>query len=83
MLIHATGTWMAHAPQVQVVNAIGSGDVMSAGLVDGWLRGDAPDVTLRWATALASASVMTLESGQVDVVAAKELVNQVTVEQLS
>lgn len=83
LLIHATGSWIAHTPQVQVVNAIGSGDVMSAGLADGLLRGDAPDVTLRWATALATASVITLESGVVDIGAARNLLAQVTVERLS
>jgi 1-phosphofructokinase family hexose kinase len=83
MLIHETGTWSAHAPQVKVVNAIGSGDVMTAALIDGWMRGDTPEVTLKWATALASASAMTFESGEVDVRVARELMGRVTVEQIS
>ena len=82
LLAHRSGIWYAHVPRLQVVNAIGSGDVMSAGLVYGWLRGDAPEVVLRWATALASASVLTLESGAVDVTIAKELESQVVVERV-
>lgn len=82
LLAHRGGTWRAHVPRLQVVNAIGSGDVMSAGLVYGWLREDAPEVVLRWATALASASVLTLESGAVEVATAKELESQVVVERL-
>lgn len=82
LLAHGTGTWFAHVPRLRVVNAIGSGDVMSAGLVYGWLRGDAPDALLRRATALASASVLTLESGAVDVTTANELESQVVVDSL-
>jgi 1-phosphofructokinase len=82
LLAHRTGTWFAHVPRLQVVNAIGSGDVMSAGLVYGWLRGNAPEVVLRWATTLASASVRTLESGAVEVTTAKELESQVVVDQV-
>ena len=83
LLAHQTGIWFAHVPRLQVVNAIGSGDVMSAGLVYGWLRGNVPEDVLRWSTALASASVLTLESGSVDVTTAKELESQVIVERLS
>jgi len=82
LLAHQTGTWFAHAPRLKVVNAIGSGDVMSAGLVDGWRRGEELDKVLRWATALASASVLTLESGAVDITTAKELESQVMVDRL-
>ncbi len=83
LLAHQTGTWFAHVPRLRAVNAMGCGDVMSAGLVDGWLRGDGLDAVLRWATALASASVLTLESGAVDISTAKELERQVVVNRLT
>ena len=82
LLTHETGTWFARVPQLKVVNAMGSGDVMSAGLIDGWMRNDTLDAILRWATALASASVLTLESGAVDLSTAKELERQVVVSKL-
>jgi 1-phosphofructokinase family hexose kinase len=80
LLANPSGVWFARAPRVNVVNAIGAGDVMTAGVVDGLRRGLAPDEMLRWATALATASVMTLESGAVEVETAREVQKQVRVE---
>ncbi len=82
VLAHGRGCWHARPPRLRVVNAIGAGDVMSAGLLDAWQRGLEPSQALRWATALASASVMTLESGEVEVTTARELEKQVEVEEL-
>lgn len=44
-------------PPLQVVNPIGSGDAMSAGLIDALVRGDDPRDALRWAMACAAANV--------------------------
>ncbi len=82
VLAHGRGCWHARPPRLRVVNAIGAGDVMSAGLLDAWQRGLEPSQALRWAAALASASVMTLESGEVEVTTARELEKQVEVEEL-
>ncbi len=82
VLAHCSGCWHAHPPQLRVVNAVGAGDVMSAGLVDAWQRGLEPPEALRWATALASASVLTLETGEVDVATAREVEKQVEVKEL-
>jgi tagatose 6-phosphate kinase len=82
VLAHHSGCWYARPPKLNVVNAIGAGDVMSAGLVDAWQRGLEPPEVLRWATALASASVLTLETGEVDPAAAREIEKQVEVRQV-
>ena len=82
MLAHASGCWFAQPPPLHARNPIGAGDVMSAGLIDGWRRGLALPDMVRWATALASASVLTLESGAVEVATARELEKRVTVKQL-
>lgn len=82
MLVHRSGCWLAELPPLHARNAIGAGDVMSAGIVDGCRRGLALPELLRWATALASASVVTLESGTVEVRTARELERRVVVRAL-
>ncbi len=82
LLVNSQGGWMAQPPRLNVVNAIGAGDVMSAGVVEAWQRGVEPASLLRSATALASASVLTLESGEVDRRVARELEPQVVVRPL-
>ncbi len=73
LLVHRSRRWLAQPPPLRAVNAVGAGDVMTAGVIDGWRRGLAlPDIW-RWATALASASVLALESGAVDFQTAREL----------
>lgn len=44
-------------PAIEVVNPIGAGDAMTAGLVDALSRGDEPSRAFRWAMACAVASV--------------------------
>ncbi len=44
-------------PPIEVVNPIGSGDAMSAGLIDALSRGDQPGEALGWAMACAAANV--------------------------
>ncbi|MHB8970336.1 MAG: 1-phosphofructokinase family hexose kinase [Pirellulaceae bacterium] len=44
-------------PAIELVNPIGAGDAMTAGLVDALSRGDEPSRSFRWAMACAVASV--------------------------
>lgn len=53
-------------PAIEVVNPIGSGDSMLAGLVDGWLSGGDPETTLRHAVACAAANASVWDAGAVD-----------------
>ncbi len=82
IVAHAHGRWVAQPPRLSTLNAVGAGDVMSAGAVEAWQRGLEPPSLLRSATALASASVLTLEPGQVDRRVARELEPQVIVRPL-
>ncbi|MGB8643932.1 MAG: 1-phosphofructokinase family hexose kinase [Anaerolineae bacterium] len=82
LLVHKSGGWLAQPPRLTVVNAVGAGDIMSAGIVEAWQRGLEPPSLLRCATALASASVLTLESGDVDRRVARELEPQVAIRSL-
>jgi 1-phosphofructokinase family hexose kinase len=70
-------TWLATAPPVAAKNPIGAGDVMLAGLMASLLKGDTVQGALRWATALATASVTNYEPGIVDVAVAEDLQQQV------
>ena len=82
LLVHSTGRWIARPPQLHAINAIGAGDVMSAGLVDAWQRGLTPPDALRWATALASASVLMLETSALDLATARELEARIEVNKI-
>jgi fructose-1-phosphate kinase PfkB-like protein len=59
-------TYRAEPPAIEVVNPIGSGDSMLAGLVDGWLTGGDPESILRHAIACAAANASVWDAGAVD-----------------
>ncbi len=73
LLANADGRWLARPPELRAVNALGAGDVMSAGIIDGCRRKLPGHEMLRWATALASASVLTEETGHVELATAREV----------
>ena len=52
---HAVAAW--RPPEIHLVNPIGAGDAMTAGLIDALSRGDEPSRAFRWAMACAVASV--------------------------
>jgi 1-phosphofructokinase family hexose kinase len=54
------------APKVQVVNPIGSGDCLLAGLADAWLSGLDCEGTLRQAFACAVANALVWDAGAID-----------------
>ncbi len=53
-------------PQIQVVNPIGSGDSLLAGLVDGWLSRLEPEPLLRHAIACAVANALVWDAGAIE-----------------
>jgi tagatose 6-phosphate kinase len=53
-------------PAIEVVNPIGSGDSLLAGLVDGWLNGLDPEPLLRHALACAIANALVWDAGAID-----------------
>jgi len=54
--------WSAAPPQVEVVNPIGSGDAMTAGLMTGWTRGLPPEECFRLGMAAAAANTLTWDA---------------------
>ena len=58
--------YQAIPPEIPVVNPIGSGDSMLAGLVDAWLKGGEPESILRHAVAAAAANAAVWDAGGID-----------------
>ena len=79
LLVEGNEQWLARPPLLHAVNAVGAGDAMSAGLIGAWQRELAPPDDLRWATAAAAASVLTLEPGVLDVEEAQRLLERVEI----
>ncbi len=82
MLANAEGVWWARTPPLKAVNAVGAGDVMTAGLIEGLLKRRSPPALLQRSAALATASVLTLESGVVDPETAVDIENATEVSRL-
>jgi tagatose 6-phosphate kinase len=57
--------WRVHAPRIDAVNPIGSGDAFAAGLVWRLLRGEDLGEACRWASAVGAANALTLLAGEV------------------
>ncbi|MDG3006518.1 1-phosphofructokinase family hexose kinase [Paludisphaera mucosa] len=56
----------AFPPEIEVVNPIGSGDSMLAGLVDAWLGGGGPEAVLRRALACGAANAAVWDAGSIE-----------------
>ena len=65
--------WSITPPPVKVVNAIGCGDSMLAGLLASLLAEETPEASLRAATALAAAEATSPLAGRTDVALARSL----------
>ena len=66
-LIQAEGRFFrAFPPEIEVVNPIGSGDSLHAGLVDAWLNGGPIEAILRHGLACAVANALTWDAGAID-----------------
>jgi fructose-1-phosphate kinase PfkB-like protein len=58
--------YRAIPPGIQTVNAIGSGDSLLAGLVDGWLNRLEPEALIRHAMGCAVANAVVWDAGAID-----------------
>ena len=58
--------YRAIPPEIKVVNPIGSGDSLLAGLVDGWLDQLEPEALFRHAVACAVANALVWDAGAID-----------------
>jgi tagatose 6-phosphate kinase len=75
--------WRFHAPQINAVNPIGSGDAFAAGLVLSLLRGEELGEACRWAGAAGAANALTLLAGDVRREDVEQLVAKARVESLT
>jgi fructose-1-phosphate kinase PfkB-like protein len=66
-------------PQINVVNAVGSGDSLLAGVVDAWLAGNEPEQIIRHGIACACANAATWDAGAIDIHEVSELERRVSV----
>ncbi len=72
--------YRATPPAIEVLNPIGSGDCLLAGLVDGWLAGLGPEPLLRRAIACAAANATVWDAGAIDPAEVARLADRVRVE---
>jgi len=72
--------WRLEPPKVSVVNPIGCGDCLTAGVADGLARGETFVDALRWGVAVAAANAEELIPAQFDVARARELYESVNVQ---
>ena len=69
--------WSARPPKVEVINPIGSGDAMTAGLMAGLVRGLPPEECFRLGMAAAAANTLTWDACRFDAAAVEALLPQV------
>jgi 1-phosphofructokinase family hexose kinase len=74
--------YRVHPPEVEVVNPVGSGDSLLAGLVDGWLAGMTAEPLLRHAVACGVANAEVWDAGVVDPERVRALEDEVGIEVL-
>lgn len=83
LLLTPAGVWRIIPPPVDVLNPIGSGDSLLAGLVrHGWWNPDTLPEAARFGTACAAANCLTLTSGEVQRTDIERLLPQVTLERV-
>jgi tagatose 6-phosphate kinase len=73
--------WLAQAPRIQAVSAVGSGDAFLAGLACGLLRGEDFEYALRLAVAAGSANALQLGAGRLSPADVERLIDQVLVKE--
>ena len=72
--------YRALPPEIEVVNPIGSGDSLLAGLVDAWLGRLGPEAVIRRAMACAAANASTWDAGAIEPETVERLEEQIEVE---
>lgn len=73
------GLWLAQAPRIEAVSAVGSGDAFLAGLACGLLEGQSFENCLRLAIAAGSANALQLGAGRLRLADVEMLLEQVRV----
>lgn len=78
----AEGTWRGHAPRIEVVNPVGSGDTMVGAFAVALARGMEAPERLRFAMACATANCLSPSTGSFDPAVAASLASRTEVERL-
>ena len=78
-----TGCWRITHPSIHAVNAIGSGDAFTAGLVWKLVEGETLDEACRWGSAAGAANALSLMPGDVEFSDVERLVPLVKVEPIA
>ncbi|WP_353979939.1 1-phosphofructokinase [Salinicola endophyticus] len=76
------GEWLAEPPRVSVVNTVGAGDTLVAGMLHGILADQPPAQVLGFATALAADAVRHVGVGRPEAADFSELLQQTRVQRL-
>lgn len=74
--------WRVHAPRIEALNPIGSGDAFTAGLVWRLVCGENLGEACRWASAVGTANALTLMAGEVDPLEVHRLAGETRVEEV-
>lgn len=72
--------YRAQPPGIEVVNPIGSGDCLLAGLADAWLAGLGPEPMIRQAMACAVANALVWDAGAIDPAEVERIQPEIQVE---
>jgi len=78
----ATGCWRITNPSIRAVNAIGSGDAVTAGLVWSLLQGATLEEACRWGSAAGAANALSLMPGDLELGEVQRLMPLVRVERV-
>lgn len=65
VLVSESGTWVAHPPNIKVVNSVGSGDAFLGGLAFALDAGNPPEVSLRYGIAAGTVNALYFGGGMV------------------
>ena len=76
------GVYLAHSPELAVINAAGAGDAVSAALTWRLASGDDWPAALRWATAAGAAATLTEATGECQLSDVEAILPAVEVERL-
>lgn len=82
LLVSREGSFRARPPRLEVVNTVGSGDAMVAGLSIGLLQGSDPGEMLRRSVAVSAANTLTEQTGFVEIEEVERLYQVIRVERI-
>ena len=74
--------WQVHVPQVKIHGLTGAGDAMTAGLIASFSQGKSIADSLRFSSALATASTLNMEPGNFNDKNLKDIFKKTTIQEI-